>query len=271
MEWYHLTAKELEDACDLTNGMCVVPLGCLEKHSDHLPLGTDSMLAHKLACLAAKKEPAVVFPPQHYMMVASAAAQRGAIVFDAKLSMQILETLFDEIARNNFRKIALYNFHGGNRNIIPLLLQNHLARRKQDYELFMIPFDWVVEDVIKKFCTSSFGGHGDEWETSLMMYLFPDLVKTERIPPDDLGVSQDRLLHLHRLAIKTPVDFFADFPTHYAGQARFAKAETGEAAVASIIGRLTTIYRAIKEDKIAQELNNQFIKMSLFQNNPAQP
>jgi len=211
-------------------------------------------LAYKLATLAAEREPALVFMPQHYMMVASAGAHPGAIVFDAKFSMQIVETVFDEIARNGFKKIILYNFHGGNRNILPLFLQNHLARRITDYALYLPKFDWVIEDVIKNYCKSDFGGHGDEWETSLMLHLFPELVKMDKVPPKDVGHPQNRLKHLQENNIKTPVDFYADHPTHYAGEAEYASGETGKKAVETIAERLAKVIRAVKSDDVTLKL-----------------
>ena len=41
------------------------------------------------------------------MMVASAAAQPGAVVFDAKLTIEIVERVFEEISRNGFKKIII--------------------------------------------------------------------------------------------------------------------------------------------------------------------
>ena len=254
MEWYTATSGELADFCLQHGAVCIVPFGCLERHSDHLPLGSDSLLAYKLACLGAEKEPAVVFPVQHFMMVASAAAHPGAIVFDAKLTMQICETLFDEICRNGFTKIILYNFHGGNRNILPLLLQNHLPRNRKDYALYLPKFDWIVEDVFKTYCRSTFGGHADEWETSLHLHLFPQYVKMDRVPPPATGRPQKRLDHLAQKHIQTSLDFVADFPTHYAGEAWFASAETGRAAVAAIVDRLAGVIRAVKDDRVTPEL-----------------
>lgn len=257
MQWMHLSSNQFEKLRD-ESGVCIVPLGCLERHSDHLPLGTDSLLAYRLACLAAEVESAVVFPPQHYMMVASAAAQPGAIVFDAKQTIAMLEHLFEEISRNGFKKIILYNFHGGNRNITPLLLQNHLSRQPLDYTLYMPKFDWEVEDVIKIYCQSKFGGHADEWETSLMLYLYPELVDNTRVPEDHVGLPQHRLQHMKDLQIKTPLDFYADFPTHYAGEARHADAEEGERAAAAIVKRMVQVIIAIKKDHITQELQQEF-------------
>lgn len=257
MEWINLLSHQFEKLRD-QSGVCIVPLGCLERHSDHLPLGTDSLLAYRLACLGAELEPAVVFPPQHYMMVASAAAQPGAVVFDAKQTIAILEHLFEEIARNGFKKIILYNFHGGNRNITPLLLQNHLARQPRDYMLYMPKFDWEVEDVIKNYCQSTSGGHADEWETSLMLYLFPNLVDMARVPEQQVGLPQNRLQHLQERQIRTPVDFYADYPTHYAGEASTANVESGRRAATVIAERLAQIIKAVKDDQATSIIQKEF-------------
>ena len=41
MKWEELTAKDFPKAVRKARGVCVIPLGCLEKHGDHLPVGTD--------------------------------------------------------------------------------------------------------------------------------------------------------------------------------------------------------------------------------------
>lgn len=261
MEWINISSVQFEALRD-ESGVCIVPLGCLERHSDHLPLGTDSLLAYRLACLAAELEPAIVFPPQHYMMVASAAAHPGAIVFDVKQVIALLEHLFTEISRNGFKKIILYNFHGGNRNITPLLLQNHLARQPLDYMLYMPKFDWEIEDVIKVYCDSKFGGHADEWETSLMLYLYPHLVNMAAVPEPHVGLPQHRLQAFKEAQVKTPFDFYADYPTHYAGEAKWATAEKGERAAKAIIERLARVIRLVREDSVAPALQQEFAELT---------
>ncbi|MGC9396987.1 MAG: creatininase family protein [Anaerolineae bacterium] len=55
MQWENLTVSAFAEAVRKT-GVCVIAMGVLEKHSEHLPLGTDFLNAHKIACLAAEKE-----------------------------------------------------------------------------------------------------------------------------------------------------------------------------------------------------------------------
>ena len=41
MRWEDLREEEFESAIEKSKGLCVLPLGCLENHGQHLPVGTD--------------------------------------------------------------------------------------------------------------------------------------------------------------------------------------------------------------------------------------
>lgn len=41
MIWEYLREEEFKKAVEKSLGVCVVPVGCIEKHGQHLPLGTD--------------------------------------------------------------------------------------------------------------------------------------------------------------------------------------------------------------------------------------
>src|SRR5690606_29127243 len=129
MRWENLTAKQLEVAARDT-GVCLVPLGVLETHGPHLPLGTDVFIAHALACRAAEREPAVVFPPLPFGKVYEAAPFPGAVALKPDLLVALAENTFDEIGRNGFEKILLVNGHGGNRAWIQFLVQCNIASDK---------------------------------------------------------------------------------------------------------------------------------------------
>src|SRR5512136_380379 len=43
-----------------------LPIGCLERHGDHLPMGLDVIKAHGICCEAARALGGVVFPPHYY-------------------------------------------------------------------------------------------------------------------------------------------------------------------------------------------------------------
>ena len=95
-----------------------------------------------------------------------------------------------------------------------------------------------------------------------MLHLFPESVKMDRVPDVEVGRPQKRLDHLSEKSIKTPVDFYADHPTHYAGEAQHASAEKGERATKAIVERLGTVIRAVRDDDVTLELLCEFHRRS---------
>jgi creatinine amidohydrolase len=62
MNWEEPTAPQFEKGLIECEGVCLVPLGVLEKHGDHFPLGIDLFIARAMAFRAAELKPAIVFP-----------------------------------------------------------------------------------------------------------------------------------------------------------------------------------------------------------------
>lgn len=63
MFWEQITVDQFAAARETCGGVCVIPIGCLEKHGNQLPLGTDILTARTAAALAAgKKSEVMIFP-----------------------------------------------------------------------------------------------------------------------------------------------------------------------------------------------------------------
>jgi creatinine amidohydrolase len=135
MQWEQLTAPDFAAAVRQT-GVCILTTGVLERHSEHLPLGTDFLNGHKLACLAAEKEPAVVFPPFYFGQIYEARCFPGALTLKPTLLIELIRGVLDEIARNGFMKIIISNAHGGNNALLPFLAQCTLWEEKP-YALYL--------------------------------------------------------------------------------------------------------------------------------------
>lgn len=61
-----MTWEEVEEAVKRTKGVILIPVGSIEQHARHLPLGTDSYCAIRVCVDAAKEADAVVAPPIWY-------------------------------------------------------------------------------------------------------------------------------------------------------------------------------------------------------------
>jgi len=255
MQWEQLTAPDFAKAVKDT-GLCVLPVGCLEQHFDHLPLGTDGLNAHRICVLAARREPAVVFPPYWFGQIHEARCYPGTIAIDPILTVQLLLNTCDEIARNGFGKILLYNGHGGNTQLVNYVCQAMLARRRE-YVLYLT--DWQMDEEHRRrergILETRYGGHACERETSLTMAVVPELVKMDALG-DREAPALGRLGHLSTKRVTA--GFYADHPDHYAGDARPASAEKGKQFLELQVDHLASLIAAVKADKAAPTIANEF-------------
>jgi creatinine amidohydrolase len=255
MQWEALTSTDFAAAVQQT-GVCVLPLGVLERHSEHLPLGTDFLNAHRIACLAAEKEPAVVFPPFYFGQIYEARCFPGALTLRPTLLLELLQAVLDEIGRNGFRKIILFNGHGGNAHLLPFLAQSSLWEEKPYHlYLFQDALNEEREKAWQAIVETPLHGHACECETSITLANFPELVKMERVPPQP-GEPRGRMSHLK--GNYSGIWWYADYPEHYAGDARSASAEKGRALRQLLVDSLAEFIAAVKADQAVEALEKEF-------------
>jgi creatinine amidohydrolase len=257
MQWEELTSPEFAVAAEQTD-VCVIAMGVIERHSEHLPLGTDYLIGHHIACLAAEKEPAVVFPPFYFGQIFEARCFPGTVTIPPRLLFELVQSVFDEIGRNGFEKIIAYNAHGGSWALLQLLAQCSLWEEKP-YTLY-IPLTHLTpegEQEWDKIRDSAFDGHAGETETSLVLAAYPELVHTESIPSTP-GTPLQRLSHLPQTF--TGIGWYANHPEHYAGDASVASAEKGDRLISLSVDCLAQYIAAVRADEVAHSLTREFFE-----------
>ena len=60
-KWHEMSGPEVAALAEETD-VAILPIGCVEMHGPHLPMGTDILMAHHLAVQAAQREPVMVGP-----------------------------------------------------------------------------------------------------------------------------------------------------------------------------------------------------------------
>jgi len=256
VQWERLTAPDFATAVKQSQGVCLLPLAVIEKHGDHLPLGTDLFLGMEIARRAAEIEPALIFPPFYFTQILEAKHQPGTIALGRDLMLRLLEAVCDEIGRNGLKKIILVPAHGGNRYLAPFFIQLMLEKHK-GYMVYLPRSlgDPGLAQLLREVMTSESDYHGGEMETSLILAIHPELVKMDQIN-EESGSRLGRLDHLPN--VETPVSWYADFPDHYAGDAHPATADKGERIFQYMARQLAEVIRAVKEDRTTPELYEEF-------------
>src|SRR2546423_6241825 len=226
--WDELVASDWQKALDKSSRTCILPIGILEKHGPHAPIGSDLIHVREWAARATKREYAVVFPDYFYGQINEARHQYGTFSLPSRLVMELLDSTCEEIGRNGFNKIVIINGHGGNPQLIRYFVQTQLER-KRNYVVYFFESsrDSAFEAQVRKVRKSDPAGdmHAGENETSTLLYLRPDLVKLDSANLES-GANQKRLPSIPNTY--TAIWWYASFPNHYAGEGGKATAELGK-------------------------------------------
>lgn len=257
MKWSEFTSVNFKKAVEECKGVCLLPLGVIEKHGDHLPLGTDLFTAQEIASRASKIEPAMVFPEYYFTQIHEAKHQPGCIAINAEVMWKLLENVCDEISRNGLKKIIFVNAHGGNNSFLAYFVQTMLEKQK-DYIIYMHQ-GWSrhpdFEERWKQLRQTTEDGHAGEQETSVAMVIRSELVKMEDLP-EKPGSALNRLRHLPHLG--TPVNWYSDYPDHYAGDGHYGTEEKGKLLMDSFVAMMVQVIKAVKADIMTEMLYEEF-------------
>jgi creatinine amidohydrolase len=262
VDWMSITSARWARAVQEADGLCLLPIGCIERHGPHLPVGCDQLTVDEVARRAAEVEPAVVFPSYFFGKIWTARHYTGTFALGRNLILDLLEATLDEIARNGLKKILIVNGHGGNTAMLHFFLRSLLAEPR-DYVAYATnsyEMDPATEQQWAGMAEGVPGDHADERETSWFMHLRPDLVHMEDLTgPED---GRNRELQKGLLGLDNPAGWYARFPTHYSGDATASTPEKGEFLVRAQVERLARHMRAVKADDVTAGLLETFYSQS---------
>ena len=255
--WDELVASDFPKALEKSNRTCILPIGILEKHGPHSPIGTDLIHVREWAAHAVKEEYAVIFPDYFYGQINEARHQPGTFALPSKVIWDLLEATCDEIARNGFDKIIILNGHGGNPEFLEFFMQS-LLNKRHNYAVYLYrpDNDAVYTKEYEKMHKSDLktDQHAGESETSTLLYYRPDLMRMDRAA-DQSGANQGRL---PLTDLYTPIWWYAAYPNHYAGEGAKATTEFGKFITDHEIANFVKALREVKADTKTLQLQNEF-------------
>ena len=260
MKWEELNVLEFEEGLAKSKGVVLVPIGCLEKHGAHMPIGTDIILAREIALKASLIEDVMVFPFIPFGVVGEVKHKLGTISLSSNLIYHMLDELCDELERNGFNKIIFIDGHGGNQNFLKYFMQSRLEK-PHNYVTYY--FDLGQKDgLFWKEYQEEFGrvhesGHACEFETASFIDINSDLINMNNINPEETKALH-RLDKLSEATLYTGISWYADYPNQIAGDPSNANSERGKWINERNIKRLVNAIKVVKEDSQSLELLDEF-------------
>ncbi len=167
------------------------PIGSIEQHGPHMPLGTDAYLPYELAKRVGEQRRVVIAPPLYYGARPAPRSGGGGRVFPGTTGVSggsltaLVRDVADDFFRQGFRRLAVFNGHWENAPAIFEALESSMDRYHQTHKALLVNWwELITNDDLKRVFPTEFPGweaeHAGIAETSLMEDLLPDYVHSDR-------------------------------------------------------------------------------------------
>ncbi|RUM46425.1 MAG: hypothetical protein DSY80_02205, partial [Desulfocapsa sp.] len=100
-------------------------------------------------------------------------------------------------------------------------------------------------------------GHAGEAETSILLHVRPDLVKMAQMPSKPFS-SLKRNAKLEEVGAYSQMDWYAQYPHMYVGDAHASTPEKGKIIFDYAVNALVELIRAVKDDETTPKLVKEF-------------
>ena len=196
-----------------------------------MPLATDTLINNLLLGRALEKLPAdlpvYALPPVHYGKSNEHLGFPGTLSVSATTFMAVLRDLGASLADAGFRKLVLYNTHGGNTSLIDVMARD--LRAEFGLRTFALHGSGGISFSGLAAQEKAYGFHAGEVETAFLLAAVPELV-------DRTGYTVNYIADVSKPELLLPENAAATFawltrdvaPSGVLGDPRAATAENGE-------------------------------------------
>jgi creatinine amidohydrolase len=175
----YLNWKQVE-ALPKDSTLLILPTAAIEQHGHHLPLATDTLINNLMLGKALEKLPAELsvyaLPPVCYGKSNEHIGFPGTLSVSAATFMAVVRDIGASVTASGFKKLVLYNTHGGNAALVDVMARDLRAEfGLRTFALFGsggISFEGVNEQ------EKAYGFHAGEIETAFLLSATPELVDT---------------------------------------------------------------------------------------------
>lgn len=251
--WWTRPYAEIAETAGRDGSVLVVPVGSIEQHGHHLPVGTDTVLVEAVTSTAVERledVPVLVTPPVWSGYSPHHLSLGGTLSLEFETLLHVVEQVATTGLANGFDAVLLVNGHGGN---VPLVTAatSTIGVEHPDAEILGTTYFHLAEPFVDELRESEVGGmgHGGEFETSLMLHYHPDLVHEDRIEGEPLDEPYDD--GLEDMFAAGPLAVYREFEDYSdsgaIGDPALATAEKGRELADRLGEKLASMVRSIHE------------------------
>jgi creatinine amidohydrolase len=159
----------------------ILPVGSVEEHGPHLPLGTDSFHALEVAQRAAKVRPVLVAPPVFYGLCRSTREHPGTLSISGQTLRALVTELGREFHRQGLNNLVIMSGHAGGTHMAALVeAGENLLAELPELQVAVVNLLDLLREVVAarpELVKTRGDAHAGEVETALMLAAYPHLVE----------------------------------------------------------------------------------------------
>lgn len=206
MYWQSLTSPRLDQVDRRTP--VVLPIAAIEQHGPHLPLATDRIINEHF-CREVDtrlRDQVLILPTIAVTCSAHHMGFAGTLTVSHETLLAAIVQTLGSAAAHGFRKLAVFNSHGGNQGIARVALEKLGAAHPGCHVVQATWWQLAAEELLPLNESGPGGiGHAGEFETSLVLLAAPELVDESAIQPRQneatIGWAQGDLLRGPRASL----------------------------------------------------------------------
>lgn len=183
-----------------TSDMVIIPLGATEQHGPHLPLGTDYYEALEICKKISSQTGVMVAPVLWVGYSVYHSGFPGTLSLRPETMEQVLFETAEMLMKYGFKRIMFFNYHGGN-NIVQSKIIHRINHTTPAVALAIGHGSDLQKEADEE--EDFFDWHAGKGETSIMLYLRPDLVRMDRAEKPDIRFTK-QMKKIQKEARKNP-------------------------------------------------------------------
>ncbi|MHA6484689.1 creatininase family protein [Paenibacillus sp. strain BS8-2] len=171
---YNTRKQFLEKECELA----VLPVGAIEQHGSHLPVGTDAIIAQEIAARLARRLHGYLLPCLSISSSIEHRESKGTVYLRSDTLALVIWDIAESLRYSGFRRLIVFTGHGGNWILKPTIRQMNrdYEERGLEMDVILIPSNIAGArqgDILNHVQHDL---HAGEKETSIMLHLCPEHV-----------------------------------------------------------------------------------------------
>ena len=113
-----LTSPEAEKYLSQGNDTAFLPVGSVEMHGPHMPIGTDELMAKAFALKLAERANGLVLPVISYTWAGATDGFSGTVSIEPELVQKTVEAIAVKVFKMGFKRLVLVSGHGPNTQVL---------------------------------------------------------------------------------------------------------------------------------------------------------